>query len=69
LADRTYVVEVQKLSIFINIIWLSVSLKTYGVMDINPPKCNAIDYINFLIAASNVFRGDKYITSNFQFGN
>jgi len=24
-------------------------------MDINPPKCNGIDYINFLIAASNVF--------------
>jgi len=24
-------------------------------MDINPPKCNDIDYINFLIAASNVF--------------
>ena len=27
----------------------------YGVMDINPPKCTDIDYINFLIAASNVF--------------
>jgi len=24
-------------------------------MDINPPKCNDIDYINFLISASNVF--------------
>jgi len=24
-------------------------------MDINPPKCSDIDFINFLIAASNVF--------------
>jgi len=24
-------------------------------MDINPPECNAIDYIDFFIAASNVF--------------
>jgi len=24
-------------------------------MDINLPKCDGIDYINFLIAASNVF--------------
>ena len=24
-------------------------------MDINPPKCNEFEYINFLIAASNVF--------------
>ena len=29
--------------------------KTYGVMDINPPKCSDIDFINFLIAGSNVF--------------
>lgn len=26
-----------------------------GVMIINPPKCTALDYINFLIAASTVY--------------
>ena len=31
------------------------SPKTYGVLDINPPKCTDINYIDFLIAASNVF--------------
>jgi hypothetical protein len=36
-------------------LYFSNSPKTYGVMDINPPKCNDIDYIDFLIAASNVF--------------
>src|SRR5665811_1644151 len=35
--------------------YLHSSPKTYRVMDINPPKCSDIDFINFLIAASNVF--------------
>jgi len=47
--DKIYAPEKTKTSHRLKYKYMSTDIKKYGVMDINPPKCIDIDYIDFLI--------------------